>query len=230
MLSRVVKKRTAAEREAVPGGSPGTGAWSGTARVEAFSDGVMAIAITLLILTIQVPPHTRVGLLAALGRMWPAYLAYLASFFTIGIIWMNHHAFFGRLRAVDHVIRWWNLILLLCVSVLPFPTAVVADYIRDGHRDAAAATALYGLVATAMTLAWVPLWRRLARRPELFGPGFDAAFARRESLRAWAGVAVYGACVVVSLFAPVAALALYFGVAVFYAVTSQGWSPGPDTE
>ena len=207
------------------------GTLSGTARVEAFSDGVMAIAITLLILTIAVPAHKAGGLPTALGRMWPAYLAYLASFLTVGIIWMNHHAFFSRLRHVDHAIRWWNLMLLLGVSILPFPTQVIADNIRHGHRDAATAAALYGGIAMVMSVPWVPLWRRLQTRPELFRPGFDTEFARREGLRAWVGIVAYACCIAVGIVVPVAALILYLAVAVFYAVTSQGWSQfGSDTE
>jgi len=197
---------------------------SGTARIEAFSDGVMAIAITLLILGIRVPPQSG-SLLAGLGRLWPSYLAYLASFFTIGIIWLNHHAFFGRLRHVDHVLQWWNLILLLMVSFLPFPTSVVAEYIRQGSAsDARVAVALYGVVGVLMTVPWVFLWRRLVRRPELFEPPYDADFARAEGGRSWVGIVVYAACIGVGLLLPVAALALYLAVAVFYAVTSQGWS------
>jgi uncharacterized membrane protein len=199
---------------------------SGTARVEAFSDGVMAIAITLLILEIRVP-RSR-SLLAGLGQLWPSYLAYLASFFTIGIIWLNHHAFFGRLRHVDHVLQWWNLLLLLAVSFLPFPTSVLAQYVREGSAaDARVAAALYGLVGVLMTVPWVFLWRRLVRRPELFEPPFDADFARAEGSRAWVGIVVYAVCIGVGLLLPVAALALYLAVAVFYAVTSQGWGQAP---
>ncbi|WP_433201203.1 TMEM175 family protein [Nocardia sp. CA-107356] len=198
---------------------------SGTARVEAFSDGVMAIAITLLILEIRVPEHEPGHLPEALGHIWPFYVAYLASFLTIGIIWMNHHAFFGRLRHLDHVIRWWNLMLLLGVSVLPFPTGLLAEYVVHGEqRDAAAAAAAYGIAGVMMTVPWAPLWWRLVHRPELFEPGYDAAFARRETTRAYPGILIYAVCIAVGLFWPVAALILYLLVAVFYAITSQGWS------
>jgi uncharacterized membrane protein len=200
---------------------------SGTTRVEAFSDGVMAIAITLLILEVRIPPGSRT-LLAGLGHLWPSYLAYLASFFTIGIIWLNHHAFFGRLRRIDRVMQWWNLMLLLAVSFLPFPTSVLAQYVRQGSsQDARAAAALYGLVGVLMTVPWVFMWRRLVRRPELFEPPYDAAFARAEGGRAWVGIAVYAVCIGIGLLQPVAALVLYLAVAVFYAITSQGWRPDP---
>jgi uncharacterized membrane protein len=205
------------------------GQLSGTARAEAFSDGVMAIAITLLILEIKVPEYEPGHLLGALGHIWPSYVAYLASFLTIGVIWMNHHAFFGRLRRVDHVIRWWNLMLLLGVSVLPFPTMILAENVVHGKgSDAAAAAALYGMAGVLMTVPWAPLWWRLVRRPELFEPGFDAAFARRESVRAYPGIVIYAICVGVGFVLPVAALILYLVVAIFYGITSQGWGTKVD--
>jgi uncharacterized membrane protein len=206
---------------------------SGTARVEAFSDGVMAIAITLLILEIRVPEHEPGHLLEALGHIWPSYVAYLASFLTIGIIWMNHHSFFGRLRHLDHVIRWWNLMLLLGVSVLPFPTGLLAEYVVHGQqRDAAAAAAVYGIAGVVMTTPWAPLWWRLVHHPELFEPGYDAAFARRETTRAYPGILIYALCIAIGLLWPVAALILYLLTAIFYAITSQGWGrqSAQDTE
>jgi uncharacterized membrane protein len=196
---------------------------SPTTRVEAFSDGVMAIAITLLILEVKVPHEGP--LLPALGRLWPSYLAYLASFFTIGVIWLNHHAFFGRVRRIDHALAWCNLALLLGVSFLPFPTAVLAEHVVHGGWDARIAAAFYGLVGVLMTIPWVLMWRRLARRPSLMEPGFEAAFARAEGRRAWVGVVVYAVCIGVGMAAPVAALILFVAVAVFYGVTSQGSDP-----
>lgn len=193
---------------------------SPTTRVEAFSDGVMAIAITLLILEVRVPEHGP--LLDGLIALWPSYLAYLASFLTIGVIWLNHHAFFGRVRQIDHVLQWWNLSLLLAVSFLPFPTAVVAKHVRGDVADARASVVFYGFTGVLMTLPWVLMWRRLARRPELMEPGFTRAYATIEGRRAWVGVVVYGLCIGVGLISPTAALALFAMVAVFYGITSQG--------
>lgn len=191
-----------------------------TTRVEAFSDGVMAIAITLLILEVRVPAHGP--LLQELSHLWPSYLAYLTSFFTIGIIWLNHHAFFTRVRRIDHALLWWNLLLLLTVSFLPFPTAVLAAHVREDPVDARVAVVFYGLVGVLMTLPWVLMWRRLAQRPELMEPEFDVAFAVLEGRRAWVGVVVYALCMGVGMLSPTAALALFAAVAVFYGVTSQG--------
>ena len=201
------------------------GRLSPTTRVEAFSDGVMAIAITLLILEVKVPHANDGPLLEALVRLWPSYLAYLASFFTIGVIWLNHHAFFGRVRRIDHALAWCNLALLLGVSFLPFPTAVLAEHVVHGGWNARVAAACYGLVGVLMTIPWVFMWRRLVRRPTLMEPPHDAAFARVEGRRAWVGVVVYGICIGVGLAAPVVALVLFLAVAVFYGVTSQGSDP-----
>lgn len=193
---------------------------SPTTRVEAFSDGVMAIAITLLILEVRVPHEGP--LLANLLKLWPSYLAYLASFLTIGIIWLNHHSFFGRVRQVDHVLHWYNLLLLLGVSFLPFPTAVLAEHVAHGGTDARVAAAFYGLVGVLMTLPWVGMWHRLSQQPALMEPGHTAAFARVEGRRAWVGVVVYGVCIGVGMVSPVAALVMFAAVAVFYGITSQG--------
>lgn len=209
-----------AAESSLPGGQ-----LSGTTRVEAFSDGVIAIAITLLILEIRVPEHEDGELLRALGDIWPSYVAYLASFFTIGVIWMNHHGFFSRLQHLDRVMRWWNLMLLLGVSIMPFPTKVLAEAIWHGeHRDAATAAVIYGLAGVIMTMPWAPMWWHLTKHPELFRPGFDAEFARRERVRAYPGILVYAACIAVGVVWPVVALVLYLLVALFYGVTSQGWS------
>src|ERR671937_1127352 len=94
-----------------------------TARLEAFSDGVFSIAATLLVLELRVPAPDPVGLAAALLRQWPSYAVYAVSFLTIGIIWVNHHALFDLLRKVDRPLLFLNLLLLLCVAAVPFPTA-----------------------------------------------------------------------------------------------------------
>lgn len=99
----------------------------GKARVEAFSDGVIAVAITLLALDLHVPDPTSTASLGdALGEQWPSYVAYLVSFLTIGIIWINHHAMLRRLVSVDHSILVLNIALLACIGVLPFSTALMA--------------------------------------------------------------------------------------------------------
>ncbi|MGH6626885.1 MAG: TMEM175 family protein [Burkholderiaceae bacterium] len=102
----------------------------GTGRIEAFSDGVFAIAITLLVLNIKVPSHTAVGqqgLAHLLAALWPSYLAFITSFITIRVIWVKHHWMFTLIQRSDHAFLYWNGLLLLFVTFLPFPTALLAD-------------------------------------------------------------------------------------------------------
>lgn len=200
---------------------------SPTGRVEAFSDGVMAIAITLLVLDLKVPPLEDVqngGLAAALAARWPSYVAYLAAFLTIGIIWLNHRTLVDRIARFDARLHWLNLMLLLGVATLPWPTALVAEYVQRGGPDASAATVLYGLLATLMSVPWGFFWRHLADKPELLEPGYDAAYARAEWRRGTVGLPIYIVATLVALAWPLVALGLYLGIAILYAMTSQGVS------
>jgi len=204
---------------------------SSTSRVEAFSDGVMAIAITLLVLDLKLPASANVangGLLHALLVRWPTYAAYLAAFLTIGIIWLNHHTLIAKIARFDARLHWLNLVLLLGVATLPFPTSLVADFVGEGGPNASVATATYGLCATLMALPWSFMWRHLRDHPELLESGYDAAYASAEMRRGGIGVPIYAAATIVSLIQPLLALGLYAGIAVLYAVTSQGaTSPRP---
>jgi uncharacterized membrane protein len=196
---------------------------SPTGRVEAFSDGVMAIAITLLVLDLKVPENIAPGeLLPALLHQWPAYVAYLAAFLTIGIIWLNHRTLVDRIARFDAQLHWLNLMLLLGVATLPFPTSLMASYLQRGGVDATVATFVYGLCATLMAIPWGFFWRHLAARPELLEPEYDAAYARAEWKRGFVGLPIYIVATLVALVAPVVSLLLYLGIAILYAVTSQG--------
>jgi uncharacterized membrane protein len=209
------------------------GRLSATNRVEAFSDGVMAIAITLLVLELKVPTRVDAAdgqLLTLLLERWPSYIAYLAAFLTIGIIWLNHHTLLSKIARFDARLHWLNLLLLLGVATLPFPTALIAEHVGNGGWNASVAAAAYGLTATLMALPWGFIWRHLADHPELLEPGYDAAHARAELRRGVLGVPIYAAATAVSFVAPLVALGLYAGIAALYAVTSQGWTdPGPRT-
>lgn len=214
------------EPAAVPEGDGGL-RLSSTSRTEAFSDGVLAVAITLLVFNLHADVPAHGSLIRVLIDQWASYLAYLTSFVTIGIIWLNHHAFFERLQATDRALQWANLSLLLFVSFLPFPTAILAAHLADPGWNGKVAAMLYGLAGVAMTLPWVALWRHLARVPHLFRPQFDAAFARREGIRAWVGVVAYAGCGALALLSPYLAAFLYLAIGVFYALTSGGWSSLP---
>jgi len=122
---------------------------SDTARLETFADGVMAIAITLLILDVHVPPPSGRSLWSALAEEWPSYAGYVVSFLTIGIIWVNHHQMFKLIGRVTHGFLMMNVIFLMTIAFLPFPTALVADYIRIPDSRTAA-TVVYGLTMVAI--------------------------------------------------------------------------------
>jgi uncharacterized membrane protein len=123
-------------------------------RLEAFSDGVFAVAITLLALNLAVAGPGHGPLAHQLADRWPAFVAYLISFFTIGIIWVNHHALVSSITAVSRLLLYLNLVLLLFVVMIPFATASVADYLAHGGFDASVAVAVYGIVLEGMSIGF----------------------------------------------------------------------------
>ena len=153
-----------------------------TGRVEAFSDGVFAIALTLLVLDLRPPePGTFVH---SLLDEWPTYLAYLVAFLTIGSIWLSHHNAFTRVRRADPVVLVLNLVLLLGASLVPWPTALVSRALRDGHHDdQIAAVFVYSLVTVLVSLPWCLLSARLALRPHLLETDEDRDWMRRKPRR-----------------------------------------------
>ena len=148
-----------------------------TGRIEAFSDGVFAIAITLLVLDINVPPSEFQHLLRGFADQWPAYLAYTTSFVTIGGIWMLHHAVFRRLRYANTAVMRINLMLLMTVSFLPFPTRLVGEAITSGSAERAA-VAIYGTSLLVISLVFGALSYAITRDPTLLQPGVSAKQVR----------------------------------------------------
>src|SRR3954464_12167201 len=126
--------------------------------MEAFSDGVFAIAATLLVLEFTVSSGpTAPPLGSQLLHLWPSYLAYVTSFVTIGIIWMNHHTVVGCMRGVDRTLLFLNLLLLMTVAFLPFPTRLVADYLNE--PDERYAVFAYAATFVVMSIVYNALWR-----------------------------------------------------------------------
>ena len=158
-----------------------------TGRVEAFSDGVFAIAITLLILDIKVPArpdwmsasdagHANQWLLGVLGGQWPAYVAYFMSFAVILVMWVNHHKIFSLLRRTDHAFLFWNGLLLMLISIVPFPTALLATYwMTPAAKVGAAVYAGHGF---AIALAFQGVWQHAIRNDRLLVPGTRAEVGR----------------------------------------------------
>ncbi len=188
-------------------------------RLEAFSDGVIAIAITLLVLYIRVPVASgRVSLAHQLGAQWPSYAAYLTSFLTIGIIWINHHAMFRRLRAVDHTIMMLNMLLLLTIGVLPFTTALVAAYVKQGHGQHLAA-AIYSGSYLLMSIVFAATNRHiLFAKAHLHRVQLAERERRSIIARGVVGLAPYLLATGLAAVSAYAALAICGAVAVFYAL------------
>ena len=186
------------------------------ARLEAFSDGVLAIAITLLVLEIKVPDAEDGKLWSALGHLWPSYAAYAVSFLTIGIMWVNHHNLSRRLESVDHGVVYANIALLGAISFLPFPTAVLADYLHKGGVNEHAAAALYGLTMMGISIAFLALWMQLKKRPALLQATAQSN-VDRQTAQAAIAIPVYGIAVAISFASATAALAVYGFIAVGFA-------------
>jgi uncharacterized membrane protein len=172
-----------------------------TGRLEAFSDGVFAIAITLLVLEIAVPASAFGDLWRGIAHQWPSYLAYATSFWTIGGLWTVHHGIFRRLRRADGWILRLNLLLLMLVSFLPFPTALMAAALREPGAEETAVL-FYGATLFAITAVTAVLGRYAARRPELLEGDMTRADLLRTIARAEPSLGFYAVVLVLARLAP----------------------------
>jgi uncharacterized membrane protein len=194
-------------------------------RLEAFSDGVLAIVVTLLILDIKVPAGEHGKLGHALGQQWPQYVAYLASFSVVGIIWLNHHATVNLLARATHTFQVLNLFLLLTVSIVPWPTALLAEYTRDGTAgDQPIAVLIYGLTFTAMTVAFNALWRYVLRHPECQKQNIPPELLAVRNKRFNLGLPAYPIATALGLLSVPLFLALMLALALLYLL------PTPDVD
>jgi uncharacterized membrane protein len=190
-----------------------------TARLEAFSDGVIAVAATLLVLNITVPTlSSGETLLHGLLAQWPKYFAYIVSFSTIGIIWINHHAMISRLREADRTILLLNLLLLMAIAVLPFATSLMATYLKEG-RYANLAAGVYAGSFLVMSLAFSALNRHiLIGKAHLLGVDLDEARRRQILARSVAGISPYAIATAVAVVSPYVTVAICGAIAIFYAL------------
>jgi uncharacterized membrane protein len=186
-------------------------------RVEAFSDGVFAIAITLLILEIKVPDVGEHGdLWHALGAQWPSYAAYVVSFLIIGIMWINHHQVFSYVTRVDRTLMFLNLLVLMVVAAVPWPTAMLAEYLREDAPSHVAA-AVYSLVMVLMAFTFQALWWHLTRTGHLFDARVDVPAARATRARFALGSLAYPATVGLAFVSAPLTLAAHGLIALYYA-------------
>jgi uncharacterized membrane protein len=189
-----------------------------TGRLEAFSDGVFAIAITLLVLEIGVPQiGAGESLPDALRHLWPSYFGYAVSFLTIGVMWINHHAMFKDIDRQDHHLLVLNLLLLLSISFLPFPTAVLAQYMRSDEQRLAA-TLTYGVTLLVIGACFQMLWIYASRNRRLIDEHVSDARVRSRTIRFLPGFAVYIAALPLAFVSPWISLALYGLLALFFLV------------
>jgi len=198
----------------------GSSQWS-IGRIEAFSDGVFAIAITLLVLELQVPQSDFENLWYGIAHQWPSYLAYATSFLTIGGIWMTHHAMFRRLRFANQRVMVINLLLLMAVAFLPFPTKLMAETIHASGPDRPAAI-FYGASLLVISLLISALWGSVALdrsllRPEVSDKEFNAILQATAP-----SIGFYVVVIVLAIFVPKVAPFGYLVIAAIAVLRARG--------
>jgi uncharacterized membrane protein len=182
-------------------------------RLNGFSDGVFAIAITLLVLELGVEEGAHNHLLRSLLHEWPAYLAYITSFLTIGVVWLQHSEITGALRTSDATLYRLNLLVLLLASFLPFPTRLASEFIGEREPERIAVV-FYGLTLVALTLSLTAFLRYATEKPQLVKDSVEARSMERALLRAPSYV-LYLMGIGVGLVLPTAGIGVYFASALY---------------
>jgi uncharacterized membrane protein len=190
---------------------------SDTGRVEAFSDGVLAVAITLLVLDLKVPHVGDGSLWEALLKQWPAYAAYLTSFLIIGIMWANHHSIFRQIRFVDRSLMLLNLLLLMAIVAIPFGASLVSEYLKEPGHNGNVAMATYSGISLVVAVSYGLIWGYALWHPNLLEPSVDVAGSRKTYPRFAGGALFYAVLIVVSLINAYVALIVTFLLALYYA-------------
>jgi uncharacterized membrane protein len=191
-----------------------------TARLETFADGVFAIAATLLILNVDAQVAGGEGSLGnRLIDIWPSYIAYAVSFVTIGIIWANHHTVMNQLGRVDRTFLMLNVILLMCVAFVPFPTRLVAEHVRESDLQGPALA--YGATMTVMAVTYVSLWLYASRGGRLLKPDHDPRVVVGITRSYLPGSPIYLTATLVAFASPLASVILFGALALFYVLESS---------
>ena len=198
----------------------------GTSRLAAFSDGVLAIAATLLILDVRTAGLPPLG--HQLVHIWPSYVGYATSFTTIGIIWVNHHTVIDQISHVDRRFLFINLFFLMVVAFIPFPTQLVAEHIRDGGADARDAALAYGITCTLMGVAFGLLWRYAIAGARLLRQDADRRTVAGITRTFRPGVPLYLTATLIAFASPIASVILYAVIAVFYVLESSIFARSED--
>jgi uncharacterized membrane protein len=195
-----------------------------TMRLVAFSDGVFAITITLLVLEIK-PPTDDENLLHGLVALWPSYLAYAVTFLFIGQVWANHHVMFDHIRAADRTVLLLNTVLLMVVAFLPFATSVLAGALRSGHGQRTA-VGFYGIAFGVTALTFNAVWQ-YARRHRLLSEALGSAGATAISRRFQLALAWLATGALLGALLPVLGVAVIVAFNAFYWLPIRGESPRP---
>jgi uncharacterized membrane protein len=199
----------------------------GPARLEAFSDGVLAIVITLLVLEIKVPhlqsPESAEDALRGLLGLAPKFLGYLLSFLFIAVFWINHHRFFQLVERVDNGLLWLNMFLLLAISFVPFPTAMIGEYPWNGT-----ALALFAVALMVAGLSFHLMWRR-AKSRGLLHSHVHVDAVRRAVRRGMVGPALYAVAAIVAFIVPIGSWMLFVGIPIYYALPHRQAASPPET-
>lgn len=203
-----------------------------TGRLETFSDGVFAIAITLLVLELHVPRPAELGghsLFAALWDEWPSYFGFVTSFLTILVVWINHHNVFKQIGRIDQIFLLLNGLLLLVISVIPFTTALLAAYIE--HPEGRTAAAVYIGSLLAMAIAFNRVWAYASGNRRLLRRDAHMATVRVTTRSFYLGLTLYVVAFALVFVSPIISLAFAAGLAVFFAlpVSAVGRSRTPVT-
>ena len=200
---------------------------SETFRIEAFADAVFAIAITLLVIEIRLPPHEEVlrigGVGPALLQLWPSYVGYTISFIVIGIMWANHHNLMKLVDRVDHGFITLTLLLLLCIAFLPFPTAVMADHLADPDtHERAVAVAFYCGCFTVTALFYFLMWWHAARNRRLIASDVSDEAVRAITRAYVPGAFLYLTATLLAFVHVGLSLAIVVGLAALYMLPKVG--------
>ena len=199
---------------------------SGLARLEAFSDGVFAIAITLLVLEIHRPTVSS-GLGQVLLDQWPMYVAYIGSFVIIGIWWANHHELFEHFDASDHLLMLLNTLHLMCICFLPFATALVAEYIEKDVAEARVAVGVYVGTLLAAGIGYNLVWH-YAEGAGLLRPGLTEAYVGRRSILGFVSIGIYALALVLVVVNVWISLVICMAIALYYAQPGRRRVQGRD--
>lgn len=194
---------------------------SDTARLETFADGVIAIAITLLILDVKVPEAHGAALRGQLAMQWPSYAGYVVSFLTIGVIWVNHHHMFKLIERTTHAFLIMNVVFLMTIAFLPWPTALVAANIRSpAGRETA--SVVYGVTMVAIAVMFNVVWRYASKGGRLMHPRVDLTVIARTNRSYGIGPIVYAAATVIAFVDAYVSLAIFAALAVFWLLPGTG--------